>query len=323
MKLTVIVISYNEKKYLKQAIDSCLNQSFSDMEIIVGDDGSNDGSDVLIGEYCRSYPGKITSFVMDRGTIGEGGIPSIRVSNVIKEGIQRARGKYIICLSGDDYFNDRNSFEKQVSVLERDKKGVYSACVTNYQKIWDDGKIELKPLKKYSPYIYWSGHYLHLSCFMFRKKVYSDNYFLTHFCDDTGLEFSLACAGKWYYIDEVSFFYRQRDKSIMHEADILEQALLELLLYQDVLSTNKMRLVSSSRFAWALNYVYNNFEKLKEEKYKKYMVSTYEYEKNLLGELQKINEISFNRRVRIVLMIFRARCLNFLFRMVRRIKMIY
>ena len=44
----MIIVSYNEKEYLPQAIDNCLNQMFQDLEIIVGDDGSTDGSYELI-----------------------------------------------------------------------------------------------------------------------------------------------------------------------------------------------------------------------------------------------------------------------------------
>ena len=48
MKVSIIIVSYNEKKYLMDALDSCLRQTLFqddvDCEIIIGDDGSTDGS---------------------------------------------------------------------------------------------------------------------------------------------------------------------------------------------------------------------------------------------------------------------------------------
>ena len=47
MKLSVIVPVYNAEKYLRQCVDSLVNQTFSNMEIILVNDGSNDDSGVI------------------------------------------------------------------------------------------------------------------------------------------------------------------------------------------------------------------------------------------------------------------------------------
>lgn len=69
MKLTSIIISYNEADYLRKAIDSVLNQTLDDKEIIIGDDGSSDESQRIIQEYSAKYPEIIRTFTMDRANV--------------------------------------------------------------------------------------------------------------------------------------------------------------------------------------------------------------------------------------------------------------
>lgn len=51
--LSIIIPVYQAKKYLGKCIDSILNQSFLDFELILVDDGSNDGSERICDEYTR------------------------------------------------------------------------------------------------------------------------------------------------------------------------------------------------------------------------------------------------------------------------------
>lgn len=53
-KISIVLTSYNHKKYLKKAIDSILNQTFKDFELIIIDDASTDGSQLIIKEYSDS-----------------------------------------------------------------------------------------------------------------------------------------------------------------------------------------------------------------------------------------------------------------------------
>ena len=56
MKLSIIIVSYNEKEYISEAIESCMSQEGKfDYEIIIGDDGSNDGSLEIIERYQEQY----------------------------------------------------------------------------------------------------------------------------------------------------------------------------------------------------------------------------------------------------------------------------
>lgn len=56
-RVSMLIISYNEKEYLSQAVNSALMQSYANKEIIIGDDGSKDGSIELIEQFVRSRGG--------------------------------------------------------------------------------------------------------------------------------------------------------------------------------------------------------------------------------------------------------------------------
>lgn len=102
-------------------------------EIILGDDGSSDGSISVIKSYVEKYPNVIKYFIMDRSNIKDV-IPSIRVSNIIKKGLDIAKGQYLMILFGDDFFCDRNKFNKQIQFLDNNSQ--YVACYSDFTKFW-------------------------------------------------------------------------------------------------------------------------------------------------------------------------------------------
>jgi glycosyltransferase involved in cell wall biosynthesis len=99
MKLSIIIVSYNESRFLEKAVGSCLDQDYDDYEIIIGDDGSDDGSVDIIKRYAETN--NIKYFVMERNA--KYYIPSIRVSDIIKRALEIADGQYVCVLSGDDF----------------------------------------------------------------------------------------------------------------------------------------------------------------------------------------------------------------------------
>lgn len=266
MLLSAIIISYNEADYLREAIESCINQQgINDFEIIIADDGSTDSSMEIITEYANRYAGKVRYI---KGNRDDGvKIPSIRVSNNIKKAMGIARGEYFVCLSGDDYFCDMDKFRKQTTFLQENKK--YVAIASNYKYVWEDETEKTQNWNGVRGNLFWSGEYAHISCFMFRRCVYEHG-LLEHFCDDVGLIYSIASVGDWYYSKEVMFAYRQRNGSIMHTDNNYQRQMLELLLLQDILSCPDRRIARTStwsRYANSLVYVWKHCRENKNEGY--------------------------------------------------------
>ncbi len=296
MKLSIIVISYNEAQYLRDAIDSCLSQNIShELEIIIGDDGSSDGSIEIIKEYHHKYPETIKYFVVDRGN-PQNVIPSLRVSNVIKRGFSLATGDYLMVMSGDDLLIDENKCQIQLDFLEQEP--AYSGCYTNYQKFWDSGeKVIPKNYQLATNALFWSRYYVHITCFVFRSSVTAN--LTRNFCDDTALIFSILKSGKIKYLPINAFGYRQRPVSIMSSADTIELYLLEMLLMQDLLESGGYLFSTLSRYSLPLIYLFKQRETLADVKYAKYINHSCEYQTDIIGLLSNYDLLNFKERLRL------------------------
>ena len=63
--VSIIVPVYNVEKYLEKCLDSLVNQTLKDIEIIVVNDGSTDNSQLIVDTYVQKYPTLINSFIKE------------------------------------------------------------------------------------------------------------------------------------------------------------------------------------------------------------------------------------------------------------------
>lgn len=138
-KVSVVITSYNQKKYLGEAIESVIHQTAQVHEIIVADDCSSDGSVDLVKAYMEKYPGFV------KGVFGEKnqGIPQNRNS-----GLRQVTGDSVFILDGDDRFLPRN-VEKMTEVLDKDEN---TRCVySNVNFIDSEGRFLHVREEKHQP----------------------------------------------------------------------------------------------------------------------------------------------------------------------------
>lgn len=109
VKISVVMPIYNAADYLKPAIDSVLNQTLTEIELICVDDGSTDASLSILKEYQQKDE---RVRILTENNAG----PSIARN----KGLARARGKYVIFLDADDFY-DYTLLEKLYSLAETDK----------------------------------------------------------------------------------------------------------------------------------------------------------------------------------------------------------
>ena len=136
-KVSVIIPTYNRLPFLKEAIDSVLAQNVEDVELMVVDDGSTDGT----GEEIKRYGGrvKLLQHAENRG-----------VSAARNRGIRYSRGKYIAFLDSDDLWV-KGKLKVQVDFLDENPQ--YPMCYTD--EIWIRKGRRVNPMLKHAKYSGW------------------------------------------------------------------------------------------------------------------------------------------------------------------------
>ena len=124
-KISIILPNYNNEKYLKEAIESVLKQTYTNFELIIVDDASTDGSLEIIRAFNDKRIKVITSEV------------NRHVAYASNLGIQYASGEYIAKIDSDDIWENQK-LEKQIEFMENHKE--YGGCFTRVNII--DGKSE-------------------------------------------------------------------------------------------------------------------------------------------------------------------------------------
>ena len=89
MKVSVVLVVLNEKKYIKRCIDALLRQTYMNFEIIVIDNGSTDGT----GEIINSYNDERIKYFVENSKCG--------LSRLRNIGIEKSRGEFIFFTDGD------------------------------------------------------------------------------------------------------------------------------------------------------------------------------------------------------------------------------
>ena len=107
---SVIIASYNYEKYISQTINSILNQTFTNFEIIIVDDGSTDGSMKIINEYAAKYD---FIHVFQHKDKKNHGLP-----DTIELAISHSNGKYLAFCESDDYWHKNHLHEKMKMIIK-------------------------------------------------------------------------------------------------------------------------------------------------------------------------------------------------------------
>ena len=209
-KISVIVPVYNVEKYLVECIDSIINQTYTNLEVLLIDDGSTDSS----GDICERYASmdnRIKVIHQVNGGLG----------NARNAGLDNATGDYIMFADSDDFFTP-NACEVMLNAIESKNAdyviGNYQYC-TEESEPWENPIFDIDKYRDFKLNIkdYKNSFYI-------MNSSVCNKIFKTSFINEIGVRFeegipaedaifSTFCfirTKEVYYISDVMYLYRQR-----------------------------------------------------------------------------------------------------------------
>lgn len=211
-KVSVLMPVYNGNRYLRESVDSILNQTFTDFEFLIVDDGSTDNTWEILREYAdRDQRVKLFK--------NEDNIGLIKSLN---KGLNLARGAYIARQDADDVSLPER-FEKQATVLDKQPEVILASC--DIEIIDSEGNLTGKLQRSCDPklvawYLIFHNRIAGHSQVMFRRKPVLDlgGYSqINSYSEDYELWCRLVKVGDIVILPEVLLQQRIHSKSLCAE----------------------------------------------------------------------------------------------------------
>ena len=200
--ITVYVVNHNYGRFLSKAMDSLLSQTYDNIEILLIDDGSTDGSSQLVEGYDK-YENVFPVLQSNKGLV---------VTNNIA--LRLARGEYIMRLDADDFL-DPNAISVLAAKLDRNPD--VGLVFPDYYEVDADGEVTNLIRRHDFEKVELLDQPAHGACTLIRRKLLTeiggyDEQFKCH--DGVDLWFKLLGKYKVKNINLPLFFYRQHGKSL-------------------------------------------------------------------------------------------------------------
>ena len=245
--VSVCVVTYQHRKFIRQCLEGIVSQNTNFyFEVIIGDDGSVDGTSEICQEFQRKYPELIKLTIYDRSIDrSDYGSSPGRYNGM--HTLAQAKGKYIAMCEGDDYWTDTTKLQQQIDFLEQNPDFsicFHSVAVDNGNGLFKDTITTVKKSES-SLFDLASGNYIHTPSVIYRN-LFPERFpecFYKMAAGDYFLHLYLAQTGKIKYIDKVMAAYRVHEDSYWSSKPQLERTLLwmdALCLLVEYFSSNIM-----------------------------------------------------------------------------------
>ncbi len=306
--ISVIIPTYNNEKYISRCIDSIINQTYQNIEIIIINDGSNDNTENIINSYAQKDERIIPINKENTG-----------VSNTRNIGIMNANGKYITFIDSDDWI-EKNFIEEMYKSIVRENVEIVRC---NYFLHKNNKKIERKiknlEYKKYENdleidkvkkefLISNEGNENYVMLLMIKndkKKILFDENLI--YMEDVIYYFDLLTNKKSiYFLNEELYNYYSNEQSVTHSSEKNFQLINETIKVRETLfhkldnininNSRKLKEIFNSKCLKILSVRLGRVVKTGIE-FKEYK---YLIEKNIKKHLKDITEIYNLKQLNIV-----------------------
>ncbi len=213
-KVSIVIPVYNVEKYIVKCVSSVMNQTYSNIEIILVDDGSTDKS----GEICDVLATKDSRIKVYHKKNGG-------PSDARNYGIDRVHSKYITFIDSDDYVT--KDYVKYLLGLLKKTKSDIASC--SYKRIYSSADclnkqkehIEvMKSSKAIEMYLYKKTFTASAHCKIYKSELFSNiRYPVGYIYEDMAVICELLAAANSIAVsNQQKYYYRQRENSIMRGA---------------------------------------------------------------------------------------------------------
>ncbi len=230
MTISVIVVTYNQQSTIARTLDSILaQQTEAEVEIVIGDDCSSDGTEAICRDYAARFPDRITYLRRDK---------NLGVVRNYFDCIDHARGNLLADCAGDDFWVDPHKLQAQLEVIKNDPD--VSLVATDWLCCDEQG---LNPhrhpdnpapdgIETYAPGqlcapLLSQKKMIHLCTALYRKDMlmaqvnaHRDIFINPAYtCEDQQIILAMAHAGKIVILPRVTLHYTVGHDSISHRTD--------------------------------------------------------------------------------------------------------
>ena len=217
-KYSIIIPIYNVENYLEKSINSALNQTFDDYEIVLVDDGSTDSSSKIAKSFAEKYPEKVIYVWQENKGLG----------GARNTGIKASKGEYLMFLDSDDMVSEEMLFEVDQKIIETNAQMVIFDLLKEDE---NGNQIEIVKGANYNKDSFTLDEYKEM---IFTPVSACNKVIKKSLFDESGVTFptrvwfeDLATIINLYpyierfaYIEKPFYRYLQRSGSIMHNSDV-------------------------------------------------------------------------------------------------------
>ena len=271
--VSIIIPCFNDAQYIEQAVNSALNQTYTNKEILVVDDGSNEETKAVL----KKLEPKLTKLITQENK-GQSAARNV--------GIEQAKGEYILVLDSDDFF-EPTFCEKAINIFTSDIETKIVSCSANL--ILYNGTItHFEPQGGTIKDFLFFNQVLGTSMFKKEDWAYSGGYDETMRYGFEDWEFFIRIlinGGVAKVIKETLYNYRKRSDSTTNKANVIKYDLLRyiFLKHKDLYKDN---------FELTISHLLSKIEKAEKEKVKNTKRLEFRIGQTVLKPLRWIKSLS-------------------------------